>query len=310
MKKIFTLVILFSGIHLIVNAQSDTMHHPMHNPQQSSPMQYNAGFDVIIKLNGEIIYGLVKEIDPFYVKYKRTDIPDGPIYYLAKSEVYAISYRNQVKDILNPRFIQPVLPYDPLVTDTFSLDNLLINYKVPMFKNGTAFIGLGFIRGFTKVKDVGKYSSKATFPTVLFGYDADYKNNVRLGLQMGFGSHKFSLDEFSSYDSTINNIDLKENVFALYAYARYNLATKSIRFQPYIIGGLGITSSSIKSENLIKFTNNNSQEIIVKSGGRSAGIGIIARIGTQYLINNQVRAFLDAGVGLSVLNLGIAINTH
>jgi hypothetical protein len=43
------------------------------------------------------------------VKYKRTDIPDGPLYQLLRSEVYAISYRNQLKEILNiGGFIPPV----------------------------------------------------------------------------------------------------------------------------------------------------------------------------------------------------------
>jgi hypothetical protein len=66
----------------------------------------SAQFDVIIKNNGDIIYGKVTEVT--LVKYKRTDIPDGPLYQLLRSEVYAISYRNQLKEILNIGFIPPV----------------------------------------------------------------------------------------------------------------------------------------------------------------------------------------------------------
>ena len=47
----------------------------------------------------------VKEVDDFIVKYKRTDIPDGPIYTIARREIYAISYRNQVKEFFNPSWL-------------------------------------------------------------------------------------------------------------------------------------------------------------------------------------------------------------
>ena len=124
---------------------------------------------------------------------------------------------------------------------------------------------------------------------------------------LGFGSHSFSGAEFSSYDSTINNISLKENIFALYVYGRYDLFSNSSRLQPYVMGGLGITSSHILSENKINFTTDNTQTLLVKSGFRTAGIGVTARIGSVYYINNQLQAFLDAGVGLSVINIGLAI---
>ena len=60
----------------------------------------NAGFDVIVKVNGDIVYGLVKEVGPEYIRYQRTDIPDGPVYIIPRNEVYVISYRNQVKDYI------------------------------------------------------------------------------------------------------------------------------------------------------------------------------------------------------------------
>ena len=75
--------------------QADTPEAP-----RQPPMQLNAGFDVIVKLNGELVYGLVKEVGPYYISYQRTDIPDGPIYTIPINEVYVISYRNQVKDYI------------------------------------------------------------------------------------------------------------------------------------------------------------------------------------------------------------------
>ncbi|MEO6814555.1 MAG: outer membrane beta-barrel protein [Ginsengibacter sp.] len=265
------------------------------------PIQQNAGFDVIIKFNGELIYGLVKEVGPYYISYQRTDIPDGPIYTIPRNEVYVISYRNQVRDYLIP------------ADNGLSAENLYrdrhINYKdKDLFKNGSALVGLGFLRSFSKVKDVKNYSSSGSFPAILFGYEVNYESNVHLGVQIGFGSHKFSTQQFSSYDSTQNNITLKENIFALYVYGRYYLSKSSSLLQPYIIAGVGITSSNILSNNTISFTNNNSQVILVKSGSRSTGIGVTARIGAEYFLSNQLQLFVDAGFGLSVINAGLSVS--
>ncbi len=132
-----------------------------------------------------------------------------------------------------------------------------------------------------------------------------YKNNLQLGAMIGFGSHKFSDQQFSTYDSTNNNIKLTENIFGLYVYGKYSFASDSSRLQPYILAGPGITSSNIHSENTISFTNDNSQVILVKSGTRNTQLGIIARAGAQYFVSNQFRVYVDAGVGLSVIKLGV-----
>ncbi len=72
---LFVLLLIISfGIHR-ANAQNDST--PVLLPQ---PIKQNAGFDVIVKLNGDLVYGLVKEVGPVYISYQRTDIPDGPIY--------------------------------------------------------------------------------------------------------------------------------------------------------------------------------------------------------------------------------------
>lgn len=292
------LVMLFNISNTYGQADSQRVTPP------SQAIQQNAGFDVIVKLNGDIVYGLVKEVGPYFISYQRTDIPNGPIYTIPRNEVYVISYRNQVKDYINP------IEANNNIQDIQEFDHYRkINYKdEDLFKNGSIRLGLGFIRGFTKVKNVKKYSSSGTFPVIAFGYEIKYKNNLNLGLQMGFGTNKFSTQQFSSYDSTQNNITLKENIFALYAYGRYYLTQSTSRLQPYIMAGLGITSSNIHSTNTISFSNDNSQIILVKSGTRSTGLGIIARIGGEYFINDQLQIFLEAGLGLSVINAGVAIS--
>jgi hypothetical protein len=267
------------------------------------PIQQNAGFDVIVKLNGDLVYGLVKEVGPYYISYQRTDIPDGPIYTIPRDEVYVISYRNQVKDYINGRTIGPSIQ-DSVPTD--KTDNVGKNTEGINFENGSLHLGLGFLRSFSKLKNVNNYSTSATFPVVSVAYEVNYKSNLQLGLMIGFGSHKFSDQNYSTYDSTNNNINITENIFGLYVYGRYYFLNGSSRLQPYILAGPGITSSNIHSENKISFTNDNTQIILVKSGARSTGLGIIARAGAQYFVTNQFQVSLDAGVGLSVIKLGVS----
>lgn len=264
------------------------------------PVPQNAGFDVIVKTNGDIVYGLVKEVGPYFISYQRTDIPDGPIYTIPRNEVYVISYRNQVKDYITP--VNDQFQGQPYYSQRF------INYKKDssLFKHGIVRIQFGFIRSFTKVKDVKSYSSSGSFPVVSVGYEVLFKQNLNLGVQIGFGSHNFSRQQFSAYDSTQTDVTLKENIFALYLYGRYYLLKNTSPLQPYIAAGLGITSSNIISNNKISFTNDNSQVILVKSGERSTGLGLMARAGAEYFISDQLQVSLDAGYGLSVINAGVA----
>lgn len=291
-------IILFSVNSVF--AQTDSLRGMMNRP-----IPQNAGFDVIVKLNGDIVYGLVKEVGPYFITYQRTDIPDGPIYTIPRNEVYVISYRNQVKDYINGNNAQEpeqggIIPYTG--------NPRYINYKSKsLFENSNIGFGLGFLRSFTKVKNKGSYSSGSSFPVILFSYEVNYDKNIQIGLEMGFGTHKFSSQQFSSYDSTINNDNITEHIFGLYVYGRYFLLNSSSRIQPYIMAGIGVTSSNIISETTISFTNDNSQEILVKSGNRSTGLGITARVGGQYYISNQLQFSLDAGFGLSVIKAGLTI---
>lgn len=308
---VFSLFIITIGA-TSVQAQTDSVKVVV----TTQPIPWNAGFDVIIKMNGEIIYGLVKEVGPQYIRYQRTDIPDGPVYYILKDEVYAISYRNQVKDFLGHTWplvpivdtaaavsnVTPITPQPPVVSRKFFFKDK------NMFRHGSVQVGLGFFRSFTKVKNASQYSSKFTFPVVMLGYEVNYSSNIHLGVQVGFGSHNFSTQQFDSYDSLQNNINLKENIFGLYAYGRYYFSDRGSTLRPYILGGVGVTSSNIKSDNTINFTNGYSQVLLIKSGMRTTGLGLTARVGADYAVNDQLRLSLDAGFGLSVLNVGVLVN--
>jgi outer membrane protein W len=140
-------------------------------------------------------------------------------------------------------------------------------------------------------------------------YDVAYNRDYRIGVQIGFGSHNFSRQSLSLYDSTQNSVKLKENIFAINVYGRYDiLRESSFALRPFVVVGIGLNTSHVKSETTINFINNTDQVLLVSSGTRAAGLGFMARVGVDYYINRNLRAFLDAGVGTSIINIGLAID--
>lgn len=308
MKYIFThffLLLSFVTVSSFASAQDSTKRDTFPPDVRN---YYNAGFDVIIKRNGDIIYGLVKEVDLHLIKYQRTDIPDGPVYTIRRDEVYAISYRNQVKDILNPWIDTSYnQKYNQYQRD--SLSSLKSPY-LPYSRDGMVHIGVGFFRSFSKVDNADQYNSSGTFPVISVAYDFFYKNNIRLGAQLASGSHKFSRQDYSSYDSTSTDINLKENIYTLYVYGKYVLADmRTYNFiEPYILAGLGINGSFIRKEQTLKFVDEPDQALLIKSGSRAFSLGVIARVGTDVHVSDMITIFADAGIGASILNLGVGVN--
>jgi hypothetical protein len=323
MKPIFACIcsVLFLSLFATAPAFSQTTRPADTVRQSRSPV--NAGFDVIIKKNGDILYGLVKEVGQQLIRYQRTDIPDGPIYTVPREEVFAISYRNQIKDILNPIKDTTVTQAQPVIHDAAPPihDTVIVHdttampthhfhkpdslSKTSFFRKGNVRIGLGFLRSYTRVNQVSQYASSFNFPIISIAYDVRYREHVRLGIQASFGPHKFTGQTYSSYDSTQSSVAMKENIFMLDAYGKYDFPYRTAKLQPYVMGGIGIHSSHINSEYDIHFISDANHALVVKSGNNSVGIGIIARIGTEYYINNKLSAFGDVGVGASILNFGI-----
>ncbi|MEO6546632.1 MAG: outer membrane beta-barrel protein [Ferruginibacter sp.] len=309
MKRIFIFIIFFIcsisfPISKVLGQRTDTISRS----QSIGPVTYNAGFDVIIKKNGDIVYGLVKEVTLGLVIYQRTDIPDGPLYNIPRVEVYAISYRNQVKDILAPLTSENNVYENP--NDLNRQRDY--NYRLTrdrLFNNGVGRLGFGFFRSYTKVKDASEYATSATFPVVSAAYDVAYNRDYRIGVQIGFGSHNFSRQSLSLYDSTQNSVKLKENIFAINVYGRYDILRESLfALRPYVLVGIGLNTSHIKSETTVNFINNTDQVLMVSSGTRAASLGFMGRAGVDYFINQNLRAFLDAGVGTSIINIGLAVD--
>lgn len=264
-----------------------------------------AQFDVIIKTNGDIIYGKVTEVTFDLVKYKRTDIPDGPVYQVLRSEVYAISYRNQLKEILNPGSFSPSPSVQNEVVDT--VDTVEEEYKKTSvfdkfnLQRGEIRFGLGFIPNYSKINNRDIYDTKIGFPIIIGTYLIPYKKSLMIGLQVASGSFKYSRSQFDDYDGVRTDSELKENLFLLTALGKYTFTQNDLR--PYALLGLSLNISSVDAESTLKFLNDD-HEIFVKSGVRNTGIGVLVRAGLEYSMNDQIGFYADLGTGATLLQIG------
>ena len=57
--------------------------------------------DYIMKKNGEEIKAIISEVGQSEVKYKKHDLPNGPVFTILKSDIFMIRYENGSKDVFN-----------------------------------------------------------------------------------------------------------------------------------------------------------------------------------------------------------------
>jgi hypothetical protein len=53
---------------------------------------------------------------------------------------------------------------------------------------------------------------------------------------------------------------------------------------------------------------NANQTILITSGARSVGLGLLLRAGTDFYLTDQFQIYADAGIGPTVIQFGVAIN--
>ncbi len=257
--------------------------------QESTPA---AKFDVIIKKDGSIIYGLVQEVGLLEIKYKRTDI--------LRKEVYAISYRNQVKEYLAP--VNESIFDIPQQKDT--VQTYMTDFSDALdFNDQELKIQFGFFKGFSKLKDQESYISKMGLIPFTLSYDVAYKSKYRLGASIGFASYKYNKNEFNTYDSTQLVNDVKEKQFVANVYVKKRFG--SGKLQPFALLGLGINSALIQSSTVVSLDNSSAKRLLISSEGRSTSLGVQIRAGFDYGLSDNLKLSADVGTGLSTVQLGL-----
>jgi hypothetical protein len=56
--------------------------------------------DILVLKNGDEVKAKVLEISPIEIKYKKCNMPDGPLYVVKKSDVFMIKYANGTKEVI------------------------------------------------------------------------------------------------------------------------------------------------------------------------------------------------------------------
>lgn len=83
--------------------------------------------DVIVLKNGDEVKGKVLEISPIEIKYKKCNMPDGPLYVVKKLDVFMIKYANGTKEVIKSEATEatnntPPNTYNgPLKTHSYSI---------------------------------------------------------------------------------------------------------------------------------------------------------------------------------------------
>lgn len=271
-----------------------------------------AQFDVIITNSGDIFYGKVVEVGLLVIKYKRTDIPDGPVYEIPRNQVYAISYRNQLREYLSPVDSSIFCPADtyarpkrkPGKCFSFTSNEDSLNW-FSNIKYGSLRFGFGTIRNISKVKEVDDYTGEFGLPGLFISYLFPFKKNLDVGLAIGWADFKYSSSSFSDYDMLLIDKKIKETLLSISAAAKYSFHIKMV--SPYLIGGVSFINSKVQSEGRISFTEDG-RTVLVNGGGRSGSPGLLLRIGAEIEINDNISCYTDFGTGLTLLQVGGVYN--
>lgn len=286
--KWFTACFLVCGVAFSVQAQ-----------QTNVPA---AEFDVIVKVNGDIITARVMEVGLRTVRYQRTDIPNGPIYELARTEVYAISYRNQLKEYFTVADSTNFAQTKPTVD--VSTDSVRKRTWYSNIAQGEIRLGVGLMRNYSKIENAEKLTEESGSPAFHLAYLFPYRENIHIGVITSFGTFKYSEAYFSEYDQLQVNRDLSEKVFSLAVVGRYSRHLNIIT--PYVLGGLAFYSSTINTNGSLTYVNDD-RIVRVQNSARNSSIGFVFRLGLNVNVTKKIGAYADFGNGLTLGQVGAIV---
>lgn len=98
--------------------------------------------DILVLKNGDEVNVKVLEISPIEIKYKKCNMPEGPLYVVKKSDVFMIKYANGSKELIKSEATEPTnSPSNNTPTNSYNGPLKTHSYAILAF----IFSVLGFI---------------------------------------------------------------------------------------------------------------------------------------------------------------------
>jgi hypothetical protein len=259
--------------------------------------------DVIIRVDGSILYGKVVEVGQDEVTYRKNDIPNGPEVTLPREQVYVISYSNNTKQVITPVFGKRKL--DEPAFDENSLDEKVDSDTTKNLKyniaHGDIRVAMGFSRAYSSFKGVDDFSKEASAPSLYAAYQIRYNRFLKVGVSLGYASFNYQYDRVSEYDGISISQSIEESIVNLGIYARYDLMDRFIK--PYLLLGLNFNYNSALMEGDVEFLDEG-KHVLTTSGINGFKNDIVARAGLDFMISKSFGLYSDIGTGVSLVQIG------
>ena len=284
-------VLLFLGLAKNLNAQS-------------VPDSLNKS-DVIIQVDGMIIYGKVIELNSDNIRYKKNDMPNGPIITMPRKLIYAVSYSNNTFQVVTPVFgkkSSALMAFDQnTFTSKDAADSSGTNLKYNL-AHGSLKVALGFSRTYTTLNGVEKFSKVESAPSVFVAYQFQFNRFLTTGVSLGYAAFNYNYNSFSDYDQIGINQKIKESIVSMGFYARYDLMQGFLK--PYLLGGININYSTVTMEGEIYFQDEQ-KFVATNSGIQGFKTSLVFRAGLDLNISRSFGVYADLGTGTSLIQIGV-----
>ncbi|MBK6965322.1 MAG: hypothetical protein IPH20_15660 [Bacteroidales bacterium] len=270
--------------------------------------------DVIIRVDGIILYGKVTELNSDNIRYYRAEMPEGPLVAIPRKEVYAISYSNQTYEVITPlsgkskgksqKSETPAPAGEPEKKQAKAPDTLSSDWKKNI-GNGYVKVGMGFSRQYSSLKGVENFSKTPSAPSLYADYNFQFNKYIKLGAALGVAGFKYEYDEFSEYDQIGITQNITEQVATLGVYARYDITGGILK--TYVRGGVDFNLNIVNIDGEIFFKDEN-KKITSHSEGRGFNSDFIIRGGAEIFIGKNFGLYSDIGTGKSLVQVGVVFS--
>lgn len=261
--------------------------------------------DAIICVDGTIIYGKVTEVNQTDIKYRMSDIRDGAVITMPRDQVYTIAYSNHTSQIITLKSDTTVTKEktkEEIATVDYAEKSDTANNFSYNISHGSLRIGIGFSNEYTSFRGIDAYNSTATTPSFYAAYQFYFNKWLKTGINFGYASLSYNLEEGSDYDGMSLTQNVKESITTLGVFGRYDILKGFVK--PYLLAGLNFNYSSAVVEGDLYFTENG-KHILSTSNLNGFKANFVARAGLDLMITKRFGVFSDIGTGSTLLQVGV-----